>query len=392
MDMIIRFICEREDKLPTSETYRVYGGVSQQELLVSQDQSGYRVTLPQLARTGPVDAQLLWNLLPPAVQDKIVASPQAVQLMIESGNAAVDALPWEGLQAKKRGLSRLSVARIVPLLLQPPPLTVVPPLRLLIIASNARDERTFSDRETMLLRKAMNSNTYNVRELLDATATSVLEAVKEFEPHIVHYLGHGGIVSGEGAVVLRDERTGMTNWIRVSQVSQALPVSTRLLCLSTGFSRPNFDILGLVNFAHAPQSLRLPTCIINRADVDESSVSSFWRMFYDTLAQSKGNVLEAYNASTAELHQRMAGAENSFSLVLRDGGTQPLRLGMREDTKRLSAELQAQFAARLATDLDQKLRSFHDTESGSALRESISEERNRFDGFSSTAASFDSDS
>ena len=199
-------------------------------------------------------------------------------------------------------------------------------------------------------------------------------------------------MGGEGAVVLRDEKTGLTNWIRASQVSRGLPVSTRLLCISTGFSQRNYDISGLVCFAHAPQAVRLPTSIVNRSDVDEASVSAFWGKFYSALIAEGGNVLRAYNAAIA----RLAGAgtatpTESFSLVVREGGYRPLRLGKTIDATQHAAEVQAQLAARLAADLKEKLKTFEDTDAGKALGESYDEERSRFSTFSSTAASFESE-
>ena len=173
-------------------------------------------------------------------------------------------------------------------------------------------------------------------------------------------------------------------------MSRGLPVSTRLLCISTGFSQRNYDINGLVGFAHAPQAVRLPTSIVNRSDVDEAGVSAFWGQFYSQLVGEGGNVLRAYNSAFAYL--AAAGTSTpaeSFSLVLREGGYQPLRLGKTIDATQHAAEVQAQLAGRLATDLKEKLKTFEGTDTGKALGESYAEERSRFSTFSSTAASFE---
>jgi hypothetical protein len=76
---------------------------------------------------------------------------------------------------------------------------------------------------------------------------------------------------------------------------------------------------------------------------------------------------------------------------LRDGGAQPLKIAQSEDPTRYAAEVQAQFAARLAADLNEKLKSFQGTELGSKLKESLSEERSRFSTLSSTAARYDTE-
>jgi hypothetical protein len=407
MDLIVRFT--REASLPNAksspispekfgtsdETYLAAWSTSDEEMSAFPASQGTLIALPpwsnERSSKGPT-ADWLWKMIPPDARQAVEKATEPVQVMIESGGLAVDLLPWESLPSLNLGTPGLSVARLVPSVLKPPPLSVVPPLRLLLVTSEAKDDLAFGDRDREILRQAPDPQSYEVREVRDATGSSVMATVHEFDPHIVHFMGHGGIVGGEGAVVLRDENTGLTNWIRASQVSRGLPISTRLLCISTGFTQKNYDINGLVGFAHAPQAVRLPTCIVNRAEVDEAGVRCFWGQFYARLVDERGSVLKAYNAAVAKL----AGAgtatpAESFSLVLRDGGDRPLRLGKTIDPVQHAAEVQAQFAARLAADLKDKLKSYEDTDMSKVLSDSYAEERTRFTTFSSTAASFDSE-
>ncbi len=407
MDLILRFT--RESGLPNAkgssilpdrfrgsdETYFVAWAASEEEMTDLPPFAGTRVTLPawsseQSSRGPPPD--WLWALVPADARQKVTSSVEPIQIMVESGNVAIDLLPWESLPRLDLNPAGMSVARLVPSSLKPPPITVVLPLRLLLISSNSDDDLAFSEQDRTVLKAAADPQFYNVQEVRDATGTSVMAVVHEFDPHIVHFMGHGGIVSGEGAVVMRDEKTGLTNWIRASQVSRGLPVSTRLLCISTGFSQRNYDISGLVGFANAPQSVRLPTSIVNRSEVDQAGVSAFWRKFYSGLVDERGNVLGAYNAAVA--HLAVAGTATppeSFSLVVREGGYRPLRLGKSIDPAQHAAEVQAQLAARLAADLKDKLRSYGETEVGKALGASYDEERSRFSTLTSTAKSFDTE-
>ncbi|MER9762994.1 CHAT domain-containing protein [Mesorhizobium sp. M0138] len=406
MDLIVRFT--RESSLPyargssispeqvfgSEEAYFVAWAASEEEMSALPASEGMLVSLPPWSSdpSSGLASDWLWGLVPPEAQQKVAMANEPVQLMIQSGNVGVDLLPWESLLRLNLNPVGFSVARLVPSSLRPPPLTVVPPLRMLLVSSNAHDDIAFNERDRSILRESADSQFYDVREARRATGTSVMGVVQEFDPHIIHFMGHGGIVGGEGAVVLRDETTGLTNWIRASQVSRGLPVSTRLLCISTGFSQRNYDISGLVGFAHAPQSVRLPTSIVNRSDVDESGVAAFWGEFYSELIAERGNVLRAYNTAVARLAR--AGTltpTESFSLVIREDGYRPLRLGSTIDPMQHAAEVQAQLAARLATDLQEKLKTFGDTEMGKALGESYDEERSRFSDLSSTAESFKSE-
>jgi hypothetical protein len=407
MDLIVRFT--REASLPNArssltspeqiggadETYLAAWTTSDEEMSSVPVAQGTLISVPawssEQSSKGPT-ADWLWQLIPPDARQAIEEAAEPVQLMVESGSLALDLLPWESLPSLKPNASGFSVARFVPSVLKPPPLSVVPPLRMLLITSEANDDLAFGERDRSILRDSADPQFYDIHEVRDATGASVIATLREFDPHIVHFMGHGGIVGGEGAVVLRDEKTGLTNWIRAAQVSRGLPVSTRLLCISTGFTQKNYDINGLVSFAHAPQAVRLPTCIVNRSDVDEASVKCFWDKFYSTLVAERGSVLKAYNAATAKLAG--AGTETaieSFSLVLREGGDRPLKLGKTIDPAQHAAEVQAQFAARLAADLKDKLKSYEGTDMGKTLSDSYAEERSRFTTFSSTAASFDSE-
>jgi len=288
----------RPDVADIDPEYSVSVASSPRELLTGTPSSSGVVTIPDaLAATpaGSVGPDMLWRLIPPATQAEIMGAPDPVQLIIVSGDRTIDLLPWELLSGLEKAPLGLSVARLVPFLLQPPPLSVVLPIRLLLVTSSASDERAFSDREAAVLRSCLKPAVYDVKEISNATVTSAAEMTHQFDPHIVHYIGHGGIVGGEGAVLLRDETSGSTNWIRAGQISQALPVSTRLFCMSTGFSQRNFDITGLVRFAHSSASVRLPTCVLNRADVDETGAIAFWSGFYDALGVSGGNVLQSFN-------------------------------------------------------------------------------------------------
>jgi hypothetical protein len=372
--------------------YLVSVASSPEKLLTGTASPGVSVTIPARFAASPdgaIGADMLWQLIPPATQTQITNASEAVQLMITSGDRTIDLLPWELLPSLGKAPLGLSVVRLVPFLLPPPPLSVVLPIRLLLVTSNAKDERSFSDRETVVLRSCLKPGAYDVKEITNATASSAAQIIHDFDPHIVHYVGHGGMVGGEGVVLLRDE-SGSTDWIRAGQISQALPVSTRLFCISTGFSQRNFDITGLVSFAHSPATIRLPTCVLNRSDVDEMGVTLFWTGFYDGLTASGGNVLQAFNDALTGLRSpQTTTPPESFSLVLRDGGAQPLKVAQFVDPIRYAAEVQAQFAARLASDLNEKLKSFEGTDLGGKLKDSLSEERSRFSMFSSTAARFD---
>ena len=188
---------------------------------------------------------------------------------------------------------------------------------------------------------------------------------------------------GEGNLILHD-REGRTHWIAGSELAQALPPSVRLLCLSTCFTVPNYQILGLSRLAHSSATLRLPTTVVNRYSVEEEGVVRFSREFYESLARNQGNVNEGFHdAQQAVSAQPGSKADwGGFSLVIRDQSGEGLRLergGTRSfegNNEQYAVEVQAQLASRLANDLAERLRSF-DGESADIVQKHYEEAAKR---------------
>ena len=108
MDLIVRFT--RESSLPNAkgssispeqvrgldESYFVAWAGSEDEMSTVPPFAGTSVTLPPSSSAqssrGPA-ADLIWTLMPREAQQKVRNAPEPVQLMVESGNLAVDLLP-----------------------------------------------------------------------------------------------------------------------------------------------------------------------------------------------------------------------------------------------------------------------------------------------------------
>jgi hypothetical protein len=330
---------------------------------------------------------LLLNCLPDEIRDAITQAVEPTRLRIVSGVTAIDAMPWEALDGIGQGGGTVGVTRLIPVLLPPPPLSVTLPLRILVVATNPKDERLLDPyREIDAITSNIDRQNYVVQILSLATREAAIGTIRSFQPHVFHYVGHSGVVRGAGALVLHESSLGTTDWMSAAEIAQMLPISTRLICLSTCFTQPNYNVRGLSLLANAPQSVELPTCIDNRAEVMESDVRTFWSIFYDKLVANLGNVEDAYFAAQTSPNLS-APSGRSFSLVLRGGGAQPLRIAATVDPARFADEVQAQFASRLAAELNEKLKSY-----GSAapktLIDSASDAQSSFSESSNRAAKF----
>jgi hypothetical protein len=243
--------------------------------------------------------------------------------------------------------------------------------------------------------------------LQEATVRALRQELEDTSPHVVHYIGHAGVSRGDGNIILHQPAyasnvpdASESDWVSPRQLAELLPVSVRLLCLSTCVTAPNFDITGLSRFAHAPAAYQLPTVVANQYPVDLAGVRVFWDAFYDALLAHGGDVNLAMRAGQAAAHaERPTSADwASFTLVLRDGsgramsinrpGATPVRTtaGVAFTPEEAAADLvtsdqfaaalQAQFASRLANDLAEQVRTLGQHASGS-MREHLERESAR---------------
>lgn len=327
----------------------------------------------------------------PAGLQKLLRSGTAAQLLrvaVVSSGTGLDMLPWEWLNGGQRrtfaACPGMRFVRLVPSLYAPPPLTVTPPLRVLVVITNPKDERLLRpDVEWRVVTQGLDGNLqYETRLLLRPERDGLREAL-EWSPHVLHYVGHAGISGSMGNIILHDDRGG-TSWLSASEVARILPSSVRLLCLSTCVTAPNYQAGGLVRFAHAAAELALPTTIVNQYALAEGTSVEFWKGFYPALVAGDGDVVEAFH--DARLAARRADDEYwdwaSFSLVIRDGTGHPMRFGRsgQRRPEQFAAEIQAQWSARLANNLALRLRSVA-PDGQRSLRETIGSEEARLDGF-----------
>jgi hypothetical protein len=304
---------------------------------------------------------------------------QPCRLKISGNSPLIGDLPWEWLSDEKGPLAlrpEVRLVRSVPLRLQTPPLTVEPPVRVLLVITNPKDERLlnpFQEIEAVIQR--LQAPPYTVRVLEEPTWEALEMALKD-EPHILHYIGHAGIDRGEGNIILHDSRN-ISHWISGPDLSQALPLTVRLLCLSTCFTAPNYQILGLPRLAHTAASYRLPTTVTNCSPVDQMSVRTFWGEFYAALEMENGNVNEAFHRAQGAVATSTAdnATWGSFSLVIRDRSGEVFRLEAAgaSSKERQADEIQAQLASRLANDLAVQM-AVLGAEASDSLRETVAKE------------------
>jgi hypothetical protein len=331
------------------------------------DWSSSKVSRPEWTRS-PVPSDVwmdlghqLWRALPDPAKEPLRAkgSGQPCRVKIASNSSAIHDMPWEWLNSSGDGplalRPHIRLSRAVPVRVAAPPLAVEPPVRVLLLVPNPKDDRLMSAfAEIEAIAEGVAASHYELKVLEEPTWEALVAQLDEYEPCIVHYVGHAGVSQGQGNLVVHDFEN-RSHWISGRELGQALPLSVRLLCLSTCFTVPNYQILGLSRLAHSPSTYRLPTTIANRYPVGGHGVRAFWRAFYRALIEEDGNANEAFHqAQIAAATAPLAGADwGSFALVIRDQSAQVMHLQGpgRKGRERREEEIQAQLISRLASDL-----------------------------------------
>ena len=261
--------------------------------------------------------KLLEGALPGGLRGSLGGNdPRPVRLKVSSESLGVALLPWECLQGS---LGDALVVRCVPVRFPPPPITVTPPLRVLLVTTNPKDERLLNPWEELAAIDPAHLPDYQTRVCERPTVGGLRELLGSFQPHVVHYVGHGASTAGQGHLVLHDDRDH-TYWLSAAELAGLLPVCVRLLCLSTCFTAPNYDLRALARFAHAPATVKLPTTVVNQLGLERDSqpaVRRFWDVFYSQVAETGGDVTTAFARARTAIQGSPDWA--SFSLVLRDG-------------------------------------------------------------------------
>jgi formylglycine-generating enzyme required for sulfatase activity len=135
-----------------------------------------------------------------------------VRLRLEPPELA--ALPWEYLYdpQEDRFLAispETPLVRYVPVHNATRPTAVTPPLRALVVISNPSDFPPLNVEQEkgiieQALRERVNQGLVQLRVLERGVVAEISQAMRDFRPHVFHFIGHGQFESGEAHVVLED--------------------------------------------------------------------------------------------------------------------------------------------------------------------------------------------
>lgn len=228
-----------------------------------------------------------------------------LQLSLCTGDAILKSIPWEFVRwpdLQSAPHRSRTMARLIPATTTQPlfPLPIDGGIRVLLAVSQPTDQPAVEWVETAAaMRNTFEVATPKIRgravELRieeTVSATSMRRAVGEFDPHIVHFIGHG---APTGLWFTKHQAANGQLVPSGSLHSTLTSESTRLVILSA-CDTANVDgkISSLVSVAEQLVQAGVPAVVANQMPITLSSVALFCGALYTSLLQ-RGNIDWAVN-------------------------------------------------------------------------------------------------
>jgi len=301
-----------EARLPAAEIFRPLG----------------RLTTTSIPAQVALDAsKAYWDFagqwLLGEIQRLAAGEPLPLRLNIVTAAPSLWTAPWEWLElAFEQHAPQLNVTinRAVPMHYSAPRLRVRDGLRLCVLPSNPKDERKMNVSEELNCLRT--SPEVHRMEATSGGLAEVVERMADFQPNVLHYIGHAGIDGIEGNLILEGPKH-TTEWVNTREFLKLLHPSVRLLCLSTCVTAPNYDIRGFTSFILSDSCSRLrplPSAVVTQFPVKPESALAFWETFYRELPAQDSSLTAAVVAGRRAVRQMSQETADwsSFVLVLRE--------------------------------------------------------------------------
>jgi hypothetical protein len=254
----------------------------------------------------------LWNgtfgLLPNDWLEQSVLAKHRVRLRIQCGDQRLAALPWEVLRlptvrvAAGRTLS-LSIVRDVKDSVSLVSRRVGRPLRILVAAASPTSAPLAGTEQEIaalsrVLEPAVSLRTVQVEVLSQASTSDVAHMLREFHPHVFHFVGHGAIVEGKGSLLFVSE-SGEPEVISADQMGTMLQDYGILLAVLNGCDTGSADASLGESVAQVLVRQGVPAAIATSRAVLDDQALWFATEFYRAVADGyplESAVVEARKA------------------------------------------------------------------------------------------------
>lgn len=267
--------------------------------------------------------EMLFNtLLPPrstvhdryiAALDNAIRNGKGLRIILEfrptttSNQESLLRLPWEYLYDSRRGFhlgcsERTLLVRRIALPQAISPFTATLPLKVLVVIAEPHDQPIFGREDAWRrieegLTKASGEGAIEYRRLQRPTLRELVSEVQSWNPHLLHFVGHGNFYEGIGGVLALEDSYGAAHHVLGDSLQQAISgTNTRAVFLTScrsGETGPMDDFTGVTQ---ALVRGDIPAVISMQFSVPVVSANIFCQAFYSALAQRQ-SIDEAVNSA-----------------------------------------------------------------------------------------------
>lgn len=281
------------------------------QLFPSQDILGQTIFLRNLVGR-PEDAQQLgrklheflfpsavWNLFGTSLARAQTKGKRGIRIRLRIGSdlPEMSQVPWEYCHDDRSfvALNKATpLVRYLPTDNPPEPISIPGTLRLLLVMASPTDQTTQIDviAEEQRVRQALSpfiaSNRIELKVLPHASRRELYRQVTAFDPHVLHFLGHGVLQSnGEGALVL--ENANQSSELVTAQDLYVLLQSSsiKLVILSACETAAHDQSEVFMGVAPRLVLAGVPAVIAMQFQVPYQTAVAFTHDLYDFLVQGK---------------------------------------------------------------------------------------------------------
>jgi hypothetical protein len=240
--------------------------------------------------------------------NRVPAGPVSIQ--ITTNEPLVHRIPWEYLNPVDRQPvphRERCVVRVLPLCApsDPEPQKALKKLRVLLAVADPVDQQgvTWKDVELSVSRafELQAGNLASLKIVAAATRQSLLQALNAESYDVFHFLGHGIVVEGEGALALIDLATKKSDYLKASELANALcGQGLRLALLSACLTAAGDFADDFGPIALALLKAGIPAVVANQTSIPTKSVAPFVTALYARLLKD-GNIDAAVMAGRVAL-------------------------------------------------------------------------------------------
>ena len=247
------------------------------------------------------------------VADNVAREGGMLRLRINLTNAPeLSREPWEALYRKRNEVllaihAATPIVRLLDSPTAPDATPVAPPVRLLVVTAVPSHDLDV-DQELANIRKrterlvaGSRAVPFSTRVLEAATRATLSEAIREFQPHFLHYIGHGSFERGSGWIHLHDvDDLAEVDHIDAETLRDMLANQRpKLVVLNTCEGGIASEIDTFSGMAHALIQRNIPYVVAMQYPISDDAAIAFSDVLYADLAGGKPIDVAVTNARNA---------------------------------------------------------------------------------------------